>query len=93
MLFRSVKLDGEQRVDVNVYDDDFIHMTVHNRAADNPYKFAHIEAHKKAMMLKRVNPAMDMARNRPQIPEEAGGTAPVKFMKEPAGAYTGVTNM
>ena len=89
----NVKLDGEQRIDVNVYDDDFIHMTVHNRAADNPYKFAHIEAHKKAMMLKRVNPAMDMARNRPQIPEEAGGTAPVKFMKEPAGAYAGVTNM
>jgi hypothetical protein len=67
----NLKLDAGTRVDVQVYDDDFIHMEIHNRAADTPAKYAHIEAHKKAMMLKRVRPELDMAKNRPQNPEEA----------------------
>lgn len=71
------KLSENEKVMVKVYDDDFIHMQVHNRAADTPAKYAHIRAHTKAMMLKRVNPAMDFARNRPDPQEEANVGAPI----------------
>ncbi len=64
------KLDKETIVMVQIYDDDFVHMEVHNKAADTAQKFAHIEAHKKAMMLKRVNPMFNLARNRPENPQE-----------------------
>ena len=73
------KLDAGELVMVQVYDDDFIHMEMHNKASDTPVKYAHIEAHKRAMMLKRVNPAMDMARNRPENPTEAPPAPGVKF--------------
>lgn len=81
-------LDENKRVDVNVYDDDFVHMEVHNKAADTEWKKAHIKAHKKAMMLKRVRPEFDMARNRPQNPDEAEPTkAPgVEFMQQNSNA-------
>jgi hypothetical protein len=54
-------------------------MEVHNKAADTPQKYAHIEAHKKAMMLKRVRPEFDMARTRPVNPEEAPAAPGVSF--------------
>jgi len=76
------KLDTENLVNVQVYDDDFVHMEVHNRAADNPQKYAHIEAHKKAMMLKRVRPEFDMANNRPENPEEAPTAPGVSFTQQ-----------
>lgn len=87
------KLDNEQRVDVQVYDDDFVHMVIHNKAAESPYKYAHIEAHKKAIMLKRVNPMMDIARNNAQLQNEGMESSPVEFMKQPAGAGAGVPTM
>ena len=64
------KLDKGKQVDVQVYDDDFVHMEVHNKASDTPEKSAHIEAHKTAMMLKRARPEFDMAKNRPENPTE-----------------------
>jgi len=74
-------LDINKIEQVEVSDDDFIHMVIHNKATDTPAKYAHIEAHKKAMMLKRVKPEFDMARNRPDNPEEAGaaGSPGVSF--------------
>lgn len=87
----NMMLDRGMKVNVEVTDDDFIHMEVHNKAADTPAKYAHIRAHRKAMMLKRMNPQLDMARNRPTegveeanfaggfVPPNGGGTpgAPV----------------
>lgn len=79
-------LDAGEKVPVNVYDDDFMHMQVHNKAADTPAKFAHINAHRKAMMLKRVNPALDLARNRPTDPqEEANMGAPIASQRAVPG--------
>jgi len=70
------KLDSGEIVPVQVYDDDFIHMEIHNKAKDSPEKYAHIEAHKKDMMLKRARPEFDVTRsNRPENPT---GTEPVK---------------
>jgi hypothetical protein len=53
------KLDKNQMVQVQVYDDDFVHTEVHNKASDTPHKTAHIAAHRKAMMLKRIRPEFD----------------------------------
>ncbi len=82
----NMNLDKNTLVEVQVYDDDFVHMEMHNKAADTPAKYAHIEAHKKAMMLKRVQPQFDMARNRPENPAEAPAAPGVGFM--PAGGST-----
>jgi hypothetical protein len=73
------KLDKGKKVDVQVLDDDFIHMTVHNKASDSPFKTAHINAHRSSMMLKRARPEFDMSRNRPENPEEAPDSPGVQF--------------
>jgi hypothetical protein len=82
------KLDKSEIAQVQIYDDDFVHMEVHNKSADTPAKYAHINAHKKAMMLKRVNPQMDMARNRPENPTEAPNAPGVNFVS-PGGSAGG----
>lgn len=75
------KLDKGEIVMAQIYDDDFIHMEMHNKAVDTPQKYAHIEAHKKAMMMKRVKPELDLARgNRPETPEGVKDQ-PVEFMR------------
>ena len=79
----NAKLDKGELVEVQVYDDDFVHIEMHNKATDTPVKYAHIEAHKRAMMLKRVKPEFDMARNRPANPAEAPNSPGVSF--QPAG--------
>jgi len=80
-------LDNGKLVPVQVYDDDFIHLEVHNKAADTPEKIAHLKAHEKALMLKRVKPEFDMARNRPDQPVEEANM-PAEFVRSnsaPAG--------
>ncbi len=77
------KLDSGEQVNVQIYDDDFVHMEMHNKAADTPQKLAHIGAHRKAMMLKRVKPEFDMARNRPENPAEAPASPGISF--QPSG--------
>lgn len=74
------KLDKGELVMVQVFDDDFIHMEMHNKAKDSPQKTAHINAHKRAMMLKRVKPEFDMARNRPDEPVDSANVG-AEFMK------------
>lgn len=64
------QLTNNQKVEVEVTDDDFIHMEIHNKAADTPAKYAHIRAHRLAMMIKRQNPELDKS-NRPKEPVEA----------------------
>jgi hypothetical protein len=73
------KLNNNKQVDVQVYDDDFVHLEIHNKAADNSYKTAHLNAHKKAMMLKRVKPEFDIANSRPENPDEVSPAPGVSF--------------
>jgi len=77
------KLDKGKLVDVQIYDDDFVHIEMHNKAADTPHKYAHIEAHKRAMMLKRVRPELDIGKQRPDNPTEATKAPGVNF--QPVG--------
>jgi len=53
---------------VNSYDDDIIHVEIHNKATDNKAKFAHIEAHKKMMIFKKINQAMFANQQQQGIP-------------------------
>lgn len=81
------KLNKGELVMVQVYDDDFIHMEMHNKAIDNPQKFAHLEAHKRAMILKRMKPEFNTAPNRTPLPTD--GKSPAgSFVKPGAGSTT-----
>jgi hypothetical protein len=51
-------------------DDHTVHLEIHGKAAETKAKAAHIEAHKKAMMLQRNNPALFAP---PSPPGAAGG--------------------
>ncbi len=66
----NLKLNDNNLTKVNVYDDDFVHIAIHNNSADTKAKYAHINAHKKAMMLKRVNNKLDIDGNRPEQPQQ-----------------------
>jgi hypothetical protein len=45
-------------VAVQATDDHVIHLEIHNKLSDTPAKYAHIEAHKRAMILKKTNPEL-----------------------------------
>jgi len=50
--------DTLQGVKIEPTDDHATHMEIHGKAADTKAKFAHIEAHKRAMMIQRNNPEL-----------------------------------
>lgn len=60
-------LEADDLVDVLPTDDHVTHLEIHNKLSDTPAKYAHIEAHKRAMLLARVRPdiipAMPSAQN------------------------------
>jgi hypothetical protein len=71
-------LSAGKIADIDVADDDFVHMEIHNRASDTPQKFAHMKAHRDAMLLKRKNPELDLNKNRLMQPDEqANNGAPL----------------
>lgn len=75
-------LSRDEKVMVLPSDDDITHLIAHERAADTPAKIAHINAHKKAMFLKRQNAELFADQQRPagagvnptqgQLPEGGG---------------------
>ena len=51
-------------------DDHYLHLQIHNKLPDSPEKIAHINAHKRALILQKLNPEMvPEAQNRPDIPD------------------------
>lgn len=52
----NANLNHNERVDVNETDDDQVHLIINGKAQDTPYKIAHIEAHKRALLLKKLHP-------------------------------------
>jgi hypothetical protein len=62
-LLSENKLSGivngiQMKVEVDPTDDHPTHLEIHGKAADTKAKFAHIEAHKRAMMIQRNNPEL-----------------------------------
>ena len=51
-------LDKGSIVEVSPTDDDIIHIEIHNKAADTPDKYAHMQAHKRNMLLKKEKPEL-----------------------------------
>lgn len=51
-------LNENKIVDVLREDDHNVHLEIHSRAIDTPATRAHIEAHKEALSIKKVNPAL-----------------------------------
>ena len=62
------QLSKNQKVEVDISDDDFIHIELHNKAADTNAKYAHIRAHRRAMMVKRMNPELNVGTGRTEVP-------------------------
>lgn len=63
-------LEKNEIVNVQATDDHVIHMQIHNTLSDTPAKYAHIKAHKTAMVLKKTNPELF-----PQGPSDMNPTA------------------
>ncbi len=62
-LLNENKLSGivngiKMKVEVDPTDDHAVHLEIHGKSADTKAKFAHIEAHKRAMMIQRNNPEL-----------------------------------
>ena len=62
----NLLLNDSKLASVAVEDNDVEHLAIHNEAEDTPAKEAHIEAHRRSMMLKRVNP--EIVPGQPMIP-------------------------
>jgi len=49
-------LSNNKTVPILPNDNHVVHLEIHTRAAETPAKFAHVEAHKEAIRLKKANP-------------------------------------
>ncbi len=54
----NAALSENKKVKVLTSDDDMSHLIMHEKAAETPAKKAHINAHKRALMLKRARPEL-----------------------------------
>ena len=52
------QLNENKFVPINPYDDDIVHIEIHNKAADKKAKISHIEGHRLMMMKKKENPEL-----------------------------------
>lgn len=66
-------------------DDHYLHLQIHNKLPDSPYKLAHMNAHKKALIIQKMNPELVPA----QDPQGAG--LPQDALPNPAPEGGGVS--
>lgn len=52
----NIRLEAGEQVDVLPTDDHLIHIHEHNKCSDTPQKIAHMNAHKRALILQRSAP-------------------------------------
>lgn len=67
------KLERNEVVAVQVTDDNVIHLEIHNKLSDTPAKYAHIQAHKRAMTLKKAKPELFPTTPSDANPNAGGG--------------------
>lgn len=70
------QLEKDELVEVLPTDDHVTHLEIHNKLSDTPAKYAHIEAHKRAMLLARVRP--DLIPQLPSAQNPTGGQGMVQ---------------
>lgn len=70
------QLEKDELVEVLPTDDHVMHLEIHNKLSDTPAKYAHIEAHKRAMLLARVRP--DLIPQLPSAQNPTGGQGMVQ---------------
>lgn len=70
------KIEDEKLPTVAFSDDDIVHLEIHNKAADNAAKLAHVEAHKKMMLFKKEHPEL--------VPPPAQGMMELSPVNTPA---------
>lgn len=78
------QLEIDEIVEVLPTDDHVTHLEIHNKLSDTPAKYAHIEAHKRAMLLARVRP--DIIPQLPSAQNPTGGQG----MQQGSGTKTPV---
>lgn len=84
------RLEANELVMVKATDDNQIHMEIHNKLSDTPAKYAHIEAHKQAMILKKTNPELFSQAPSAMNPTSGMGVGD-SALPEPANTNTPLT--
>lgn len=54
----NMLINDEKKAMVLPEDDHYLHLQIHNRLPDSPEKIAHMNAHKRALILQKLNPEM-----------------------------------
>jgi len=52
----NILLNNKKLPTISINDDHLVHLDIHSKANQNSWSLAHIQAHKKAMLIKRDNP-------------------------------------
>lgn len=73
-------LNAGNIVSVEPTDDDMIHMENHNKAKDGPEKYAHMNAHKRNMLLKKERPELFPQKSVSQQTDIAGAMGKMEGM-------------
>lgn len=68
----------EKKALVMPEDDHYLHLQIHNKLPDSPQKIAHMNAHKRALILQKVNPELV-----PQQDAQGDGLAPAEQLTNP----------
>lgn len=80
-------LNNGKLVEVEPTDDDMIHMEIHNKAKDGPQKYAHMNAHKRNMLLKKERPELfpqkDTQTEQTDLAAAMGGVEGIGGMMKP----------
>ena len=67
----NARLEKNELVTVQAMDDHILHLEIHNKLSDTPAKHAHIQAHKRAMVLLKTRP--DLFPPNPSAANPTGG--------------------
>jgi hypothetical protein len=77
-------LRNSKKVEVGVDDDHQTHIEIHNKMEDTPEKIAHINAHKRAMLLQKQRPELFPNQpTQPSAPIDREGAQEVEALPEP----------
>lgn len=86
------KIEQGKLPKINFYDDDIIHMEIHNKASNNSAKIAHMEAHKAMMFIKKKRPELQPMPQENQSGQKDMALSPVSVGSGNSGGMKPETN-